>query len=619
MIASIGTGALITVTLLCFVLPMVLWKIQHIHSWAKEPFTRVSQIFITGMITGALGALAVAFYLNDFSVRVVAEHGHTTMSTLHRLGALWGHHEGSMLLFIWIYALYGFCYPQEKWKSIAFHWFFLGCFLLYLTLLSNPFESMLHPPLEGGELNPLLQDILLIIHPPILYAGYAGFAVPFCLALDHVLDSKASPSFLINMRIATLMAWSFLTLGVALGSLWAYDELGWGGWWFWDPVENASLLPWIFGTCLLHAVQGSKHHSGWSVGVIGFAYVSYAMTLVGFILIRSGLLSSVHAFASDPGRGQGLVCILIVTMGVAALCWTCRKMPRPKGRELLNLYARGAWYWIFLAIWSAVGFTLFLGTLYPLLSDFLGGTSLSVGAPYFVKTVVPLAVCALVPMAIVLILAWHPLPVSVLMQRGQTWVLGALGAVLLWGYFFSFMSLLHGIAFILAAFVLISVWTRPAKWPLKLAHGGFALCLMGMIFDTSLSVEQSYALKPGQHVNVSGKKLIFERIERGKKGSYAYEKAYVRVESPEDKDAFFYLFPEKRFYPSHQTLKTETAIKDTFFSHLYVVLGGILPDGRWTFRIATHPLVDLIWLGALAMALGGFWKMTIFIRRRRQL
>lgn len=615
MIPEMGESALLTACFLSLFLPaMGLWlengrKVVWVHSALLRT---VSQSFMVGLLGISFLCLVYSFITCDLRVLAVANNCHTDMSFFYRLGATWGHHEGSMLLFILIFTLYGFNYKNHR--PLLWHWFFLSLFLFYILMVSNPFDRIFFPFPQGAELNPLLQDPLLVIHPPILYAGYAGCVVPFCLALTQAWQPMPSSTYYTDMRSAILMAWGFLTLGIALGSLWAYYELGWGGWWFWDPVENASLLPWLMATLLLHLLHGVKHRPAWSRGIMYAAFLTYILALGGLFLVRSGLLSSVHSFAFDPQRGRFLAGImgLSVVMAVVSLFKETTRKNVTSGP--LSLRDRSFFYGIAILLWAVMTFTILLGTLYPLVLKGLNLREISVGAPYFKQTVVPMGLLSLVPMGIVLGYAWQPLPGSALFQRLQHFFIVTLSLALGLGYTFGVMPFAQTLGVFLSGIIIASVFVRPTKWPLKLGHGGFALMVIGMCLDTGLYQEDTLALKVGESRLFKEATLSLKAIESGKGPTYTFERAQLSYTQAK---TTVLLEPEKRYYASHRTLTTETAIHAHFLSHVYVVLGGLLPDGRWVIRISTHPWVSLIWIGALLMAVGAFIKI-INIRRKRK-
>lgn len=578
------------------------------------------------LLLAAFVILTVAFVTQDFSVKYVAENSNSLLPMMYRYSAVWGAHEGSLLLWvlvlgIWTAAVAEFSRHLPE-TVIARVLGVMGVisvgFLAFLIFTSNPFARLLPAPLEGRDLNPLLQDPGLIIHPPMLYTGYVGFVVPFAFAIAALLDGHIDARWLRWTRPWTNVAWAFLTLGIALGSWWAYYELGWGGWWFWDPVENASFMPWLAGAALLHSQAVTEKRGSFGGWTLLLAIATFSMSLLGTFLVRSGVLTSVHAFAADPSRGLFILIFLGAVVGGSLVLYVLRA-PRAAGgafvassRETLLLANN-----VLLA--AACGMVM-LGTLYPLLADALELGKISVGPPYFGL----LFVVLMTPL--VMLLPFGPLtkwqkdqprkPLAMLMP----WLVAALvlGAV---AYFLAPQGPLKTAAGVAAgAWVALGtlrfVWTRlrasgrftPEMLGMVLAHFGIAVFLIGALLVEAQNVQRELAMKPGQTVELGGYGFRFEGVEETRGPNYLSDLGHVQVlrgDTP-----LVRLNPEKRAYASGGQVMTEAGIRPSLFGDVYVALGESLGDGAWAVRVHIKPFVRWIWLGALLMALGAFVTAT---------
>jgi len=574
------------------------------------------------LLLGAFAVLTVAFVVQDFSVRYVAENSNSLLPMAYRYSAVWGAHEGSLLLWALVLALWSGAValwsrrlpPDVRARVLGVLGIISIGFLAFLIFTSNPFARLLPAPLEGRDLNPLLQDPGLIIHPPMLYLGYVGFAVPF--------------AFAIAARPWTNVAWGFLTLGIALGSWWAYYELGWGGWWFWDPVENASFLPWLAGAALIHSQAVTEKRGSFASWTLLLAIAAFALSLLGTFLVRSGVLTSVHSFAADPSRGTFILVFLALVVGGALLLYALRAGalgnddPRrgfmPTSRETLLLANN-------LLLAAACGMVL-LGTLYPLLADALGLGKVSVGPPYFgtlfVVLMAPLV--ALLPLGP--LVNWQRDQASRALAMLAPWAaLSLLLGVI--AYFMAPQGALKTAAGVAAAaWVALGtarfVWTRlrgngrfnAEMVGMLLAHGGVAVFLAGALLVEALNVQREVALAPGQAVQVGAYELRFEGVDHQQGPNYSADRGHVRVLRHGRELAL--LHPEKRAYASGGQVMTEAGIHARISGDVYVALGEPLGNNAWAVRVHIKPFVRWIWLGALLMALGGF--VTAADRRFRR-
>ncbi|MEI4517301.1 MULTISPECIES: heme lyase CcmF/NrfE family subunit [unclassified Stenotrophomonas] len=588
------------------------------------------------LVAGAFALLTVAFVQQDFSVRYVAENSNTLLPLAYRYSAVWGAHEGSLLMWVLVLSLWGGAVALwSKRLPDTVRARVLGVmgiislgFIAFLFFTSNPFARLLPAPLEGRDLNPLLQDPGLIIHPPMLYIGYVGFAVPFAFAIAALLDGHVDARWLRWTRPWTNVAWGFLTLGIALGSWWAYYELGWGGWWFWDPVENASFMPWLAGAALIHSQAVTEKRGSFASWTLLLAIAAFALSLLGAFLVRSGVLTSVHSFAADPSRGAFILVFLALVIGAALLLYALRAGalgsddPRrgfmPTSRETLLLANN-------LLLAGACAMVL-LGTLYPLLADALGLGKVSVGPPYFGT----LFIVLMAPL--VALLPFGPL---VNWQRDQASKRLALlapwaGLALLLGVLAWFMApqgkLKAAAGVAAAAWVALGtarfIWTRlrgngrfnAEMVGMLLAHTGVAVFLIGALLVEALNVQREVALSPGHDLEVSGYTLRFEGVDHQQGPNYVSDRGHVRVLQGGRELAL--LHPEKRAYASGGQMMTEAGIHARVRGDVYVALGEPLGNNAWAMRVHIKPFVRWVWLGALLMALGGF--VTAADRRFRR-
>ena len=646
MIAELGHFVLVlalVVALAQALVPLVFLRHEAGSETALSFATRAAYLQAL-LIAVSFAALTYAFVRSDFSLMVVFANSHAAKPMIYKIAGVWGNHEGSMLLWTLILAAYGAVFartaknlPARFSSYVMLTQGLLGsAFLSFLLFTSNPFARLLPAPFAGQGLTPILQDPALAAHPPLLYAGYVGFSMSFAFAIAALATAGEPQDGRDNnwarwMRPWILTAWIFLTLGIALGSYWAYYELGWGGFWFWDPVENASLMPWLAGTALLHSALVAETRDTLKRWTLLLAIVTFALSLSGTFLVRSGVLTSVHAFANDPERGIYILAILVgFTAGALALY--AYRLPKlapdgafqPISREGLLLANN-----IFLATATV---TVFVGTIYPLVLDGLGMGKISVGAPYFNAVFAPLAV----PFAILLplgpLLTWRQGHLALL--RAYL-AMGAVAVLLLT----AILVLLRGAASIMvlalfaASFWLVlgasldlcrklsphraklwRFWTLPSSaFSAPLAHGGLGVLMLGILAATQWREEIVVAACPGQEIGIASITLRYDGLREIDGPNYRAEQA--RLTYMTGQHAGRYLFPERRFYEAERSQTTEAAITTDLTGHLYAVVGETANDKR-VLRIWYHPYVAFIWLGAVLMAAGGGFGLRTRLRRR---
>ena len=592
-------------------------------------------------IATAFGALMAAFISSDFSVANVAMNSHTDKPLLYKIAGVWGSHEGSMLL--WCLALTGFgasvaAFGRNlpsgmKALTVATQGALGLLFIGYTAFASNPFLRVTDPPVEGRSLNPILQDPFLAIHPPFLYAGYVGFSVVFSFAVAALIEGRTDAAWARWVRPWTLAAWSLLTVGITLGSFWAYYELGWGGWWFWDPVENASFMPWLVGAALLHSAIVTEKRGALTGWTVFLSLAAFTFSMLGAFLVRSGVLTSVHAFAVDPTRGILLLGILGVAAGAGFSLFAWRASKLAPGGLFAPISREGALVLnnLFLA---AATFTVLLGTLYPLVRQALTGEPLSVGGPYFGLTFGPLMGVCLLLVPIGSLLAWKRADLRGALQR--LWV--AAGLALLFGVAGYFVlspgKILAALGFTLGAWLIVGAaveaggriklftapWPETARrfkglprgaWGMTLAHIGLGVFVLGVAMETSGKIEVARDLSPGQSLQVGAFTLTMREVQQVDGPNYSAQRAVLSVSSPSGVQAD--VLPERRFYPTNRQTTSQVAIQRHGTSDLYVVLGERRTVGDrtvWLVRTFWNPWARLIFFGPIMMAFGGLLSLS---------
>ncbi|MEM7302553.1 MAG: heme lyase CcmF/NrfE family subunit [Pseudomonadota bacterium] len=638
MSVEIGHFALILCfTVSCFQAIVPMWgaRIGDDRLMETARYTSVLSLFLL-LLSGAV--LTSAYLNSDFSVLNVWQNSHSQMPTLFKFTGTWGNHEGSMLLWLIILAVFaaavavgGRNLPATlRANVLAVQAWILASFLAFVILTSNPFTRLDRVPFEGKDLNPILQDIGLAIHPPMLYLGYVGFSITFAFAVAALIEGRIDAAWARWVRPWTLIAWVFLTAGIAMGSYWAYYELGWGGWWFWDPVENSSFMPWLAGTALLHSALVMEKREALRVWTVLLAILTFSLSLLGTFLVRSGVLTSVHAFATDPQRGLFILLILCFFIGGSLFLFALRAGTLRQGGIFAPISREGALVLNNLLLTTATA-TVLVGTLYPLLLEAVTGDKISVGAPFFNLTFGPLMIPIILAMPFGPLLAWKRgdlyaaaqrlqlvAIVSVLAALAMIWfvdggpVLAALGVgIAVWLMIGSFAELfvrsgLPKVSFATAFRRLIGL--QRTQWGTAIAHFGMGVTVLGIVFVTAFETEKVVILKAGETVVDHGYTLEYSELRTGKFGNYSEQLA--RLKLSRDGKALGEMHPSKRLYEARQMPTSEASIRSFGFSQLYVALGDIRSDGSVVFRVWWKPLVLLIWLGSILMSLGGLVSLT---------
>jgi cytochrome c-type biogenesis protein CcmF len=639
MIAELGHFALVLALVAALVQGSVplLGAARGNRAWmdAAVP-AALGQAALTAAAFFALMWLHVA---SDFSVLAVANNSNSQMPLIYKVTSTWGYHEGSMLLWVLILAVYGAAValfganlpPALKARVLAVQgWIAIG-FLLFILFTSNPFWRLNPAPADGRDLNPLLQDIGLAIHPPFLYLGYVGFSMAFSFAIATLIEGRVDAAWARWVRPWTLAAWCFLTAGIAMGSYWAYYELGWGGWWFWDPVENASFMPWLVGTALLHSATVVEKRDALKSWTILLAIVAFSLSLMGTFLVRSGVLTSVHAFATDPARGVFILGLLAITTGggLALYAW---RAPSMAGGGLFAPVSREGSLVLNNLLLATATATVFLGTLYPLFLDALGGDKVSVGAPFFNATFVPIMVPLVAAMAVGPLLAWKRGDLRGALQRLIAAFAAAVLVALATLYFARGGPVLAVLGMALAAWLFFGTASefaervrlfrvpladsiqRAAALPraaygMLIAHAGMAFTVAGITATSAWETESIAAMRPGDRARLGGYEFVLQGVQQNLRGpNYTAEQAAIAVIGGGKQLAV--MEPAKRFYPVQRQSTNETAILTLGFTDLYAALGEGGPQAGWTVRLYYKPLVTWIWLGAALMVAGGAVSLT---------
>ncbi|WP_113154617.1 heme lyase CcmF/NrfE family subunit [Nitratireductor sp. OM-1] len=633
---------------LAFALALVQMSVPIIGAQLRnETLMRVAEpAAITSFMLVALSfmALTSAYIQSDFSVLNVWENSHSAKPMLFKITGTWGNHEGSMLLWVLILvffgalvAFFGRNLPLSLRANVLGVQGAISCaFIIFILATSNPFARLDPAPIEGRDLNPILQDIGLAIHPPLLYLGYVGFSIAFSFAIAALIEGRLDAAWARWVRPWTLAAWTFLTGGIAMGSYWAYYELGWGGFWFWDPVENASLLPWLGGTALLHSALVMEKRSALKIWTVLLAILTFSLSLLGTFLVRSGVLTSVHAFATDPARGVFILGILVLFIGGSLALFAWRAATLTSGGLFQPVSREGALVLNNLILTTATA-TVLIGTLYPLLVEAVTGDKISVGAPFFNLTFGPLILPLLAIVPFGPLLAW---------KRGDLWAVsqrliwafgGALAVALMALVLVDRTSVLAALGIGLGAWLVLGAMTDlviksglgkvapsvafsrfkglpRSVFGTALAHAGLGLTTIGIVAVTTLETERIVAMEPGEVVEIHGYNLRFDSFRPFTGPNYTEDQArfvLTRVTGRQLGE----IVSSKRFYTARQMPTTEAGIRTLGVSQLYVSLGDQTPNGKIVVRIWWKPMVTLIWLGALVMMIGG--TVSLLDRRLR--
>jgi cytochrome c-type biogenesis protein CcmF len=638
MIIEIGHYALV----LSLATALIVSTLPVIGAWRRDSammaLAPVASVTMFVLVLISFGALTWAYVVSDFSLRNVWENSHSLMPVIYKVSGVWGNHEGSMLLWLLILtffsalvALFGRNLPDTlRANVLAVQAWISTAFMLFILLTSNPFLRLNPAPAEGQDLNPVLQDPGLAIHPPLLYLGYVGFSVCFSFAVAALMDGRIDAAWARWVRPWTLAAWTFLTAGIAMGSYWAYYELGWGGWWFWDPVENASFMPWLAGTALLHSALVMEKREALKIWTVLLAIMTFSLSLLGTFLVRSGVLTSVHAFATDPTRGIFILCILMLFIGGAFALFAWRAPMLKSGGLFAPVSREGALVLNNLILTVATA-TVLIGTLYPLVLETLTGEKISVGAPFFNLTFGLLMIPLLVAVPFGPMLAWKRGDALGALQRlymaaglalvaGLTLyyvqnggpVMAVFGMALgFWGMFGALADLWNRANFGKLPFNV--AWRRLVGLPRSafgtaLAHFGLGVTVLGIVMVTTFETETVLEMQLGSSADVGGYTIVFDGMRDAVGPNYTDERGHFTVS--QGGVAVADTWSSKRIYTARQMPTTEAGIVTFGFSQLYISLGDPMADGGIVVRVWWKPFILCIWGGSLFMALGGFVSLS---------
>ena len=642
MIPEIGQFALNLALVLAVVLGLLplIGSLRGIHNWVA--LAKPVAINMLLVVAVSYACLTWAFITSDFSVAYVANHSNSHLPLLYRISGVWGGHEGSLLL--WALILAGWTgavavYTRElpdllSARVLSVMGLISVGILLFLLLTSNPFERIFPTPLEGRDLNPLLQDIGLAIHPPMLYMGYVGFSVAFAFSIAAMIGGRMDAAWAKWSRPWTNIAWTFLTIGIALGSWWAYYELGWGGWWFWNPVENASFMPWLIGTALIHSLAATEKRGVFKAWSILLSIMAFSLSLLGTFLVRSGVLTSVHAFATDPARGLFILLFLAIVVGgsLALYAW---RAPGIRSFVRFELVSRETAILLNNLFLTVICFAVLLGTLYPLFLDALSGQKISVGPPYFDTIFALLGIPLVITMGIGAAVRWKRDKLSRSGRYSALIALPALAIGLAAPLAMQHYSITAALGVSLGSWIiLLSVWallnrtrkgqrlsalasTPRAIYGMTLAHIGIGFFVVGVAMVKGFSIEKDIRMGPGEQFQVAGYQVEFTGIKNIEGPNYQALRGHFNILV--DGKLVAIMNPEKRTYLVQQNPMTEAAIDAGFTRDLYIALGEPLDDkGSWAVRIYLKPFIRWIWLGALMMGLGGLIAASDRRYRHRQ-
>lgn len=592
-------------------------------------------------VSVSFGCLMYAYMTSDFSLVNVANNSNSLQPMLYKITGTWGNHEGSMLLWVLILALYGGAVaafgrnlpPTLRARVLSIQSLIAVGFYLFILLTSNPFERGLPAPIDGRDLNPLLQDPGLAFHPPFLYLGYVGFSIAYSFAIAALIEGRVDAAWARWVRPWTLAAWTFLTVGIGLGSWWAYYELGWGGWWFWDPVENASFLPWLAGTALLHSavvVEKRDALKGWTVLL---AVIAFSLSLLGTFIVRSGVITSVHSFAADPERGVFILALLLIVAGgsFALFAW---RGPQLKSGSLFQPVSREGALLLNNLLMATATAVVMLGTLYPLFVDAMGLGKVSVGPPFYNRVFIPLMVPVVIAMGIGPMLSWKRADLGPIMARFKFVYVLVIGAGLIAWYSHAQGPILAPIGVGLAAWLFfatlfelserIKLFRAPlstslrravnlprAQWGMTFAHAGLAVAILGMIGASVWKVESIQVMKPGDSVAVAGYDFTFVGARKGRGPNYWVTTGAFNV--TKDGEGVATLYPEQRNYFVQKMPTTEAGIETLAAGDLYATIGdedNTKGEGAFVTRIYFNPLVVWLWGGLTLMVIGGLISLS---------
>ena len=590
----------------------------------SELFKRPHYLALNPLLTGvqslfsllSFALLVHAFLTDDFTVIYVAQHSNSQLPDFFKFAATWGGHEGSMLFWLAALTLWTsvFCIFADKSDRLFYHrtlamlaLIALG-FMLFILLVSSPFERSFPPPPEGRDLNPMLQDVGLIFHPPLLYLGYVGFAISFAMVVASLVSGCFDAAVARWIRPWTMISWGFLTAGIILGAWWAYYELGWGGWWFWDPVENASLMPWLLGTALVHSLIVSEKRGVFNYWTILLAIFAFALSLLGTFIVRSGVLTSVHAFAVDPDRGMALL-ILFFSLSFIALALFAFRVNLWQGEVRFLLWSKETAFLLINGLFAVAASAVLVGTFYPMVFTAMNWGSISVGAPYFNHVFTPLALLLMVAMGIAVVLRWKSVPTKQILWRLYLLPVAVLLAVALT------MQTLTQVAYTLqilpTIFISLAIWIILTHLPylrymwqirplaMRLAHIGFAICVIGAMMNSYYGDEKGVRLKPNESATLAGFSFTYDDYQDVIGANYTAERAIFKI--AKENETLAQVAPERRYYDVRTMTMAEVGLYHHFLDDIYIVMGDKFGNLEYAFRLHYKPYVRALWLGGIVM------------------
>ena len=590
----------------------------------SELFKRPHYLALNPLLTGvqslfsllSFALLAHAFLTDDFTVIYVAQHSNSQLPDFFKFAATWGGHEGSMLFWLAALTLWTsvFCIFADKSDRLFYHrtlamlaLIALG-FMLFILLVSSPFERSFPPPPEGRDLNPMLQDVGLIFHPPLLYLGYVGFAISFAMVVASLVSGCFDAAVARWIRPWTMISWGFLTAGIILGAWWAYYELGWGGWWFWDPVENASLMPWLLGTALVHSLIVSEKRGVFNYWTILLAIFAFALSLLGTFIVRSGVLTSVHAFAVDPDRGMALL-ILFFSLSFIALALFAFRVNLWRGEVRFLLWSKETAFLLINGLFAVAASAVLVGTFYPMVFTAMNWGSISVGAPYFNHVFTPLVLLLMVAMGIAVVLRWKSVPIKQILWRLYLLPVAVLLAVALT------MQTLTQVAYTLqilpTIFISLAIWIILTHLPylrymwqirplaMRLAHIGFAICVIGAMMNSYYGDEKGVRLKPNESATLAGFSFTYDDYQDVIGANYTAERAIFKI--AKENETLAQVTPERRYYDVRTMTMAEVGLYHHFLDDIYIVMGDKFGNLEYAFRLHYKPYVRALWLGGIVM------------------
>ncbi len=595
---------------------------------ALNPFFTLLQAVACGL---SFACLANAFLTDDFSVIYVAQHSNSQLPDFFKFAASWGGHEGSMLFWLTALTLWSgvFCIFSRKIdrlfanRTLAMLALISLGFMLFILLVSNPFERSFPPPPEGRDLNPMLQDVGLIFHPPLLYLGYVGFAVSFAMVVAGLLSGIFDAAIARWIRPWAMLSWGFLTAGIILGAWWAYYELGWGGWWFWDPVENASLMPWLLGTALIHSLIVSEQRGIFNYWTILLAIFAFALSLLGTFIVRSGVLTSVHAFAVDPDRGMALL-ILFFSLSFIALALFALKTQLWQGEVRFLLFSKETAFLLLNGLFSVATCVVLLGTFYPMVFTAMQWGSISVGAPYFNTLFMPLALLLMSVMGIATVLRWKNASSRAIVKK--LWLL-PVAMLLALGLIYHTISQHHvfQVEVLPAVFITLAIWLilthipySQTMWKIKplamrLAHIGFAVCILGAMMNSYYGDEIGVRLKPQQTATLAGFEFKYQDYQDVIGDNYTAERAIFTI--AKDNRTLAEVKPERRYYDIRTMTMAEVGLYHQGLNDIYIVMGDKFGNLEYAFRLHYKPYVGALWLGGVMMIFAALLALLGYRKR----